>query len=54
MNGAIVAGVVGVIPIAFGGEFGLIRGIIGLIGVILAALTPYLPWSKPAQETRTD
>ncbi len=54
MNGAIVAGVVGIILIAFGGEFGLIGGIIGLIGAILAALTPYLPWSKHAQEARTD
>ena len=53
MNGAIVAAVVGIILIAFGGEFGLIGGIIGLIGAILAALTPYLPWSKRAQEAET-
>ncbi len=53
MNGAIVAGVVGVILIAFGGEFGLIGGIIGLIGAILAGLTPYLPWSKHAQPAQT-
>ena len=49
MNGAIVAAVVGIILIAFGGEFGVIGGIIGLIGAILAAATPYLPWSKRAQ-----
>ncbi len=49
MNGAIVAAVVGIILIAFGGEFGLIGGIIGLVGAILAAATPYLPWSKRAR-----
>ncbi len=53
MNGAIVAAVVGIILIAFGGEFGLIGGIIGLIGAILAAVTPYLPWSKHAQPAQT-
>lgn len=52
VNGAIVAAVVGIILIAFGGEFGLIGGIIGLIGAILAAATPYLPWSKRAQSTQ--
>ncbi len=46
VNGAIVAGVVGVILIAFGGQIGLIGGVIGLIGAILAAATPYLPWSR--------
>lgn len=49
MNGAIVAAVVGIVLIAFGGEFGVIGGIIGLIGAILAAATPYLPWSKRAR-----
>ncbi len=53
LNGAIVAAVVGIILIAFGGEFGLIGGIIGLIGAILAAVTPYLPWSKHAQPAQT-
>lgn len=53
VNGAIVAGVVGIILIAFGGEFGLIGGIIGLIGAILAAMTPYLPWSKHPQPAQT-
>ncbi len=46
VNGAIVAGVVSVILIAFGGEFGLVGGVIGLIGAILAAATPYMPWSR--------
>jgi NAD/NADP transhydrogenase alpha subunit len=46
MNGAIVAGVVGLILIAFGGQVGVIAGIIGLLGAILAAATPYLPWSR--------
>ncbi len=54
VNGAIVAGVVGVILIAFGGEFGVIGGIIGLVGAILAAATPYLPWSKRTQERETE
>ena len=54
MNGAIVAGVVGVILIVFGGEFGLIGGIIGLIGAVLAAMSPYLPWSKHGQPTRSE
>ncbi len=49
MNGAIVAAVVGIILIAFGGQFGVIGGIIGLVGAILAAATPYLPWSKRAK-----
>ncbi len=53
VNGAIVAGVVSVILIAFGGEFGVIGGIIGLVGAILAAATPYLPWSKHAQPAQT-
>ncbi len=49
MNGAIVAGVVSIVLIVFGGEFGLIGGVIGLIGAILAAATPYLPWSRRTQ-----
>lgn len=46
VNGAIVAGVVSIVLIAFGGQFGVIAGVIGLIGAILAAATPYLPWSR--------
>ena len=49
MNGAIVAAVVGIILIAFGGQYGVIGGIIGLVGSILAAATPYMPWSKRAK-----
>ena len=47
MNGAIVAGVVSVVLIAFGGGLaGTIGGVIGLLGAILAATSPYLPWSR--------
>lgn len=53
MNGAIVAGVVSIVLIAFGGQVGVIAGVVGLIGAILAAATPYLPWSKPAQVEQT-
>jgi hypothetical protein len=46
MNGAIVAGVISVILIYFGGQFGQISGVIGIFGAILAAAKPYLPWSQ--------
>jgi hypothetical protein len=54
MNGAIVAGVVSVILIVFGGQAGTIGGsqagtiggAVGIVGAILAAAKPYLPWSK--------
>jgi len=46
MNGALVAGVIGVILIYFGGQPGTIGGIIGVLGAILAAAKPYLPWSR--------
>ncbi|HKZ89333.1 MAG TPA: hypothetical protein VJ300_03645 [Thermoplasmata archaeon] len=46
MNGAIVAGVVSLVLIVFGGQVGQIGGLIGLLGAILAAATPYLPWSQ--------
>jgi len=46
MNGAIVAGVVSLVLIVFGGQVGAIGGFIGLLGAILAAATPYLPWSQ--------
>ena len=46
MNGAIVAGVVGAVLIAFGGQAGMIGGLIGLFGAILAAAHPYMPQSR--------
>ena len=47
MNGALVAGVIGIILIYFGGyPAGTIGGIIGILGAILAAAKPYLPWSQ--------
>jgi len=46
MNGAIVAGVVSLVLILYGGSVGTIAGLIGLLGAILAAATPYLPWSQ--------
>jgi len=46
MNGAIVAGVISIILIAFGGKPGTIGGVIGILGAILAAAKPYLPWSR--------
>lgn len=49
MNGAIVAGVIGLILIYFGGQPGLIGGVVGVFGAILAAAKPYLPWSRGEQ-----
>lgn len=46
INGAIVAGIVSVILLAFGGLPGTIGGLIGLFGAILAAVGPYMPWAK--------
>src|SRR3989454_3256807 len=46
MNGAIVAGVISIILIYFGGQPGTIGGIVGILGAILAAAKPYLPWSR--------
>jgi hypothetical protein len=46
MNGAIVAGVISVILIYFGGQSGQIGGVVGIFGAILAAAKPYLPWSR--------
>ena len=46
MNGAIVAGVVSVILLIYGGQPGTIGGVVGLLGAILAAANPYLPWSQ--------
>lgn len=46
MNGAIVAGVVSVILIVYGGQSGTIGGVVGFLGAIVTAATPYMPWSK--------
>ena len=46
MNGAIVAGVISVVLIYYGGQPGTIGGVVGILGAILAAARPYLPWSK--------
>ena len=48
LNGAIVAGVVGLVLIVFGGQTGLIAGIVGILGAALAAASPYMPHSKRA------
>src|SRR5436309_4915657 len=46
MNGAIVAGVISIILIYFAGQPGTIGGVVGILGAILAAAKPYLPWSR--------
>src|SRR5437016_10938030 len=46
MNGAIVAGVISIILIYYGGQSGQIGGVVGIFGAILAAAKPYLPWSR--------
>jgi hypothetical protein len=48
MNGAIVAAVISIILIYYGGRNGTIGGVVGIIGAILAAAKPYLPWSRRA------
>jgi hypothetical protein len=50
MNGAIVAGVISFILIYFGGQPGTIGGVVGVLGAILAAAKPYLPWSRHERE----
>lgn len=47
-NGAIMAGVVSLILIAFGGQSGLIGGLVGLLGAVLAGASPYMPGSRRA------
>src|SRR5947208_8507156 len=49
MNGAIVAALVGVLLAYYGGTAGQIGGVVGILGAILAAAKPYLPWSRRAQ-----
>src|SRR5439155_7094600 len=46
MNGAIVAALVGVLLAYYGGPAGQIGGVVGILGAILAAAKPYLPWSR--------
>jgi hypothetical protein len=46
MNGALVAGVISIVLIYFGGQPGTIGGAVGILGAILAAAKPYLPWSR--------
>jgi hypothetical protein len=46
MNGAIVAAVISIILIYYGGQSGQIGGVVGIFGAILAAAKPYLPWSR--------
>ena len=48
LNGAIVAGVVSVILLAFaaGNQAGTIGGVVGLLGAILAAVSPYMPKTR--------
>src|SRR5436309_13662104 len=49
MNGAIVAGVISIILIYYGGQPGTIGGVIGILGAIVAAAKPYLPWSQQTE-----
>ena len=46
MNGALVAGVLGVLLAYYGAQPGTIGGIVGILGAILAAAKPYMPWSR--------
>lgn len=46
MGGAIVGGAVSLVLLLYGGQPGMIGGLVGLLGAILAAATPYLPWSE--------
>jgi len=43
MNGAIVAALLSAILIAFAGQPGLIGGLVGIFGAVLAVAAPYMP-----------
>jgi hypothetical protein len=45
-NGALMAGVLSLILIAFGGQTGLIAGVVGFLGATLAAVSRYVPASR--------
>src|SRR2546428_1200861 len=46
MKGGIVARVVSIGRVHFGGRAGQIGGVVGILGAILAAAKPYMPWSR--------
>jgi hypothetical protein len=46
MNGALVAGVLGLLLAYYGAQPGTIGGIVGILGAILAAAKPYMPSSR--------
>ncbi len=48
LNGGIVAGVSSIVLLVFGGQSGLIAGVIGVIGAVLTVASPYLPWAREA------
>lgn len=45
-NGAIMAGVVSLVLLGFGGQPGTIGGLVGLLGAILAFVSPWLPMGR--------
>src|SRR5204863_9638692 len=49
MNGAIVAVVISIILVYYGGQPGTIGGVVGILGAIVAAAKPYLPWSRRSE-----
>src|SRR3989454_3507495 len=49
MNGAIVAGVISIILIYFGGRPGPIGGVVGILGAILEGEKPHLPSTRPVK-----
>lgn len=47
MNGSIMAVVLSIVLIVYGGQEGTIGGFVGLIGAGVAAVSPYLPRGRP-------